>query len=125
MKILVVDDEKDIQRLFEQRFRKERRDGQLEFTFAYSAAEALQFLETNAPTDLALILTDINMPEMSGLELLKIIRNKYPTQKVFMITAYGDEHFRWQAQELGANDFLTKPIDFEQLKEKIFKEDIS
>lgn len=125
MKILVVDDEKDIQRLFEQRFRKERRDGQLDFTFAYSAAEALDFLETDTPTDLALILTDINMPEMSGLELLKIIRNKYPTQKVFMITAYGDEHFRREAQQLGANDFLTKPIDFEQLKEKIFNADIS
>lgn len=124
MKILVVDDEQDIQRLFEQRFRKERREGQLEFTFAYSAQEALQYLET-AITDLALILTDINMPEMSGLELLKIIRNKYPSQKVIMITAYGDAHFRQQAQDFGADDFLTKPIDFEELKEKIFKEDLS
>ncbi|MFN7117904.1 MAG: response regulator [Saprospiraceae bacterium] len=125
MKILVVDDEKDIQRLFEQRFCKERRSGQLEFTFAYSAAEALTFLEADAPADLALILTDINMPEMSGLELLKIIRNKYPTQKVFMITAYDDTHFRQQAQAYGADDFLTKPIDFEVLKEKIFDGDLS
>lgn len=125
MKILVVDDEQDIQRLFEQRFRKERRSGQLEFTFAYSAAEALQYLEENRITDLALILSDINMPEMSGLELLKIIRNKYPTQRVFMITAYDDTHFRQQAETYGANDFLTKPIDFEHLKEKILNEDVS
>lgn len=119
MKILVVDDEKDIQRLFEQRFRKERNSGLIEFQFAFSAGEALLYFEENKITDLALILTDINMPEMSGLELLKVIRNKYPTQKVFMITAYGDEYFRQQAEAFGANDFLTKPIDFEDLKQKI------
>lgn len=119
MKILVVDDEKDIQRLFEQRFRKERRNGQVEFFFACSAAEALTYLEQRQDADLALILSDINMPEMNGLELLRIIREKYPDQKVFMLTAYGDENFRQQAARYGANDYLTKPIDFEDLKTKI------
>ena len=119
MKVLVVDDEKDIQRLFEQRFRKERRNGQVEFSFALSASEALTYLEQEQSTNLALILSDINMPEMSGLELLRIIREKYPDQKVFMLTAYGDEGFREQAARYGANGYLTKPIDFEDLKTKI------
>lgn len=119
MKILVVDDEKDIQRLFEQRFRKERRNGEVEFYFALSAAEALSLLEQDHGTNLALILSDINMPEMNGLELLRIVRSKYPGQKIIMLTAYGDEHFREQAAQYGADDYFTKPIDFEDLKMKI------
>ncbi len=119
MKILVVDDEPDVQRLFEQRFRKERRSGQVEFRFALSGAEALSLLAENEETDLSLILSDINMPEMSGLELLRVIREKYPEQRIFMVTAYNDEHNRQQAEAFGADAYLTKPIDFESLKAQI------
>jgi two-component system, chemotaxis family, chemotaxis protein CheY len=120
MKILVVDDEKDIQMLFEQRFRKEIRNGEITFIFAFSGEEALQLLE--APEhEAVLILSDINMPGMSGLELLDRIKKQNPTPppKVMMITAYGDaENFK-TAKELGADGFLTKPLDFGLLKEKL------
>jgi CheY-like chemotaxis protein len=119
MKILVVDDERDVQRLFEQRFRKERRSGQVEFRFAFSATEALSYLEQDDETNLSLIVSDINMPEMSGLELLQIIREKYPEQRIFMITAYNDDKNRQQAEAFGADAYLTKPIDFEGLKKRI------
>ena len=120
MKILVVDDERDIQTLFEQRFRQEIRDKEIEFIFAFSGEEALvqlNLLEHEA----VLILSDINMPGMSGLELLKQIKQKYhkPPPKVMMITAYGDTENFNIAKELGADDFLTKPVDFTQLKEKL------
>lgn len=120
MKILVVDDEKDIQVLFEQRFRKEIRNGEVEFAFAYSGEEALQCLE-KYKHEAVLILSDINMPGMSGLELLKSIKQKYhePPPVVMMITAYGDADNYNRAMELGADDFLTKPVDFSELKEKI------
>lgn len=120
MKILVVDDERDIQPLFEQRFRKEIRTGQTEFVFAYSGEEALQRLEENKH-EAVLILSDINMPGMSGLELLGHIKGKYyaPPPVVMMITAYGDAENYRRAMELGADDFLTKPVDFNLLKAKI------
>ena len=122
MKILVVDDERDIQTLFEQRFRKEIRDKTVEFVFKFSGEEALDYLSNHAHEQEAiLILSDINMPGMSGLELLKHIKQKYhtPPPVVMMITAYGDgENYRI-AQELGADDFLTKPVDFNLLKEKL------
>jgi two-component system, chemotaxis family, chemotaxis protein CheY len=120
MKILVVDDEKDIQPLFEQRFRKEIRTGETEFVFAYSGEEALLRLEEHKH-EAVLILSDINMPGMSGLELLKHIKGKYyaPPPVVMMITAYGDSENYRRAMELGADDFLTKPVDFNLLKEKI------
>ncbi|QNH64122.1 response regulator [Hymenobacter sediminicola] len=123
MKILVVDDETDVRVLFEQRFRREIRKGEFSFTFAYSGEEALDFIHAHA-SEVVLILSDINMPGMSGLELLKRIRQEYnepppaPPQ-VMMITAYGDADSRQQALQLGANDFLTKPVDFTALKEKL------
>ncbi len=120
MKILVVDDEKDVQRLFEQRFRKERRRGKLEFYFAFSAEEALEFLDQGGYSGLNMVLSDINMPEMSGLELLSTIRKKYPTLKFYIVTAYGDECKRRTALELGATDYLTKPLDFKNLRDVIF-----
>ncbi|MCB0619894.1 MAG: response regulator [Saprospiraceae bacterium] len=119
MKILVVDDEQEVQRLFEQRFRKERREGLVEFHFAFSGEQALQFLEQQKVTDLALILSDINMPGMSGLELLRAIREKYRELKVFMVTAYENDRNRELALQFGADDYLTKPLDFTLLKEKI------
>lgn len=122
MKILVVDDERDIQTLFEQRFRKEIRNNIVEFVFTFSGEEALDYLNMHEEKhEAVLILSDINMPGMSGLELLGHIKQKFykPPPVVMMITAYGDgENFRI-AKELGADDFLTKPIDFSLLKEKL------
>ncbi|MEP6597038.1 MAG: response regulator [Ginsengibacter sp.] len=120
MKILVVDDEKDMQMLFEQRFRKEIRKGEIQFVFAVSGEEALSYLSQHVH-EAVLILSDINMPGMSGLELLRHIKQKFaePPPVVMMITAYGDpENFK-QAMNLGADDFLTKPVDFTLLKEKL------
>ena len=120
MRILVVDDEKDIRPLFEQRFRREIRKGELHFIFAYSGEEALSCLE-NYDSEAVLILSDINMPGMSGLELLSQIKQKHrkPPPVVMMITAYGDEENYKKAMQLGADDFITKPVDFAVLKETI------
>ena len=120
MKILVVDDEKDIQILFEQRFRKEIRSGEMNFVFAYSGNEALFYLGQHKH-EAVLILSDINMPGMSGLQLLHEIKSNYktPPPTVMMITAYGDEESYNKAMSEGANDFLTKPLDFKLLKEKL------
>jgi CheY-like chemotaxis protein len=120
MKILVVDDEQDMQNLFQQRFRKEIRDGIVDFAFAISGEMALEYLNTNHH-EAVLILSDINMPGMSGLELLDQIKHKYhtPPPIVMMITAYGDAENYDQAMKLGADDFLTKPVDFTLLKEKL------
>jgi len=120
MKILVVDDEKDIQPLFLQRFRNEIKTGVLIFEFAFSGEEALKYLE-NFRHEVVLILSDINMPGMSGLELLEKIKLKHhtPPPLVMMITAYGDQENYKKAMELGADDFVTKPVDFNILKERI------
>ncbi|MBC6491534.1 response regulator [Flavihumibacter stibioxidans] len=120
MKILVVDDETDVQVLFEQRFRKEIKSGEMQFVFAFSGEEALTYLNAHEQ-EAVLILSDINMPGMSGLELLDHIKQKYhkPPPLVMMITAYGDAENFNTAKELGADDFLTKPVDFNQLREKL------
>jgi two-component system, chemotaxis family, chemotaxis protein CheY len=120
MKVLVVDDEKDVQTLFEQRFRKEIKNGELQFDFAFSGEEALTYLNQHEQ-EAVLILSDINMPGMSGLELLEQIKSKYhkPPPVVMMITAYGDAENFNTAKQLGADDFLTKPVDFTALKEKL------
>lgn len=120
MKILVVDDEKDVQVLFLQRFRKEIRKGEMDFAFAFSGEEALQYLNDHLH-EAVLILSDINMPGMSGLDLLGKIKGTYddPPPVVMMITAYGDEQNYNEAQRLGADGFLTKPVDFKLLKEKL------
>ncbi|RYC69216.1 MULTISPECIES: response regulator [Spirosoma] len=121
MKILVVDDEPDVKDLFEQRFRREVRNGEFELAFANSGEEAITYLSSR-PSEVVLILSDINMPGMSGFELLRHIRadfNAPPPPVVMMITAYGDPESQQQAATLGANDFLTKPLDFTVLKEKL------
>ena len=120
MKILVVDDETDVKILFEQRFRKEIKSGECEFSFAFSGEEALKYLAENNQKAV-LILSDINMPGMSGLELLKNVKNisTFPPPLVYMITAYGDQENYNIAMQLGADDFLTKPIEFSVLKEKL------
>lgn len=119
-KVLVVDDERDIQVLFEQHFRKEIKKGELEFVFSFSGEEALTYILEHEQ-EAVLILSDINMPGMSGLELLKHIKEKYakPPPVVMMITAYGDSYNYRVSMELGADDFLTKPLDFSSLKEKL------
>lgn len=120
MNVLVVDDEKDIQPLFEQRFRREIRSGEVKLTFAFSAEQALERLK-EYNQEAVLILSDINMPGMSGLDLLEKIKTLYhePPPVVMMITAYGDSENYSKAIKLGADDFLTKPVDFASLKEKI------
>ncbi len=120
MKILVVDDEHDVKILFEQRFRKEIRENIVEFVFAFSGEEALSYLNIHKH-EAVLILSDINMPGMSGLELLEHIKQKYhePPPVVMMITAYGDAENYNTAKRLGADDFLTKPVDFISLKQKL------
>lgn len=120
MKILVVDDEQDVKTLFEQRFRKEIKNNEIEFVFAFSGEEALVYLGQHKH-EAVLILSDINMPGMSGLDLLGQIKQKYhePPPVVMMITAYGDKENYETAMRLGADDFLTKPVDFTSLKEKL------
>ena len=120
MKILVVDDERDIQLPFQQRFRKEIRNNEYEFVFTFSGEEALNYMSQNSH-EAVLILSDINMPGMSGLELLGEIKKNYkkPPPVVMMITAYGDEENYNTAIKLGADDFLTKPLEFSLLKEKL------
>lgn len=120
MKVLVVDDERDVQLLFEQRFRREIRSGEMQFDFTFSGEEALQYLSVHEQKEL-LVLSDINMPGMSGLELLAQIKQKHlrPPPVVMMITAYGDADNYNAAIKLGANDFFTKPLDFSILKEKL------
>jgi len=121
MKIMVVDDEKDVQSLFEQQFKRELKTREVEFVFAFSAEEALAFLGNLDASGIVLILSDIKMPGLSGLALLRTLKADYPGLKVFMITAYGDEKNYQTALEYGADEFITKPIDFDRLKSLIFK----
>src|SRR2546425_1097188 len=115
-RILVVDDEQDVQPLYEQRFRKELRSGELELHFEFSGEAALKYLEEHDPSTLGLILSDINMPGMSGLDLLKIAKEKYSNLKIIMVTAYHDSKNYQTALEYGSDDYLTKPVDFSTLK---------
>ena len=121
MKVLVVDDETDVKDLFLQRFRKEIKAGLITTVFAHSAADAMVMLGERAPTDVMLILSDINMPGKNGFDLLKEVKEQFPEMKVFMISAYGDVENMERAKNIGADDFLVKPVNFEALKEKIFK----
>lgn len=120
MKIMVVDDEQDVQVLFQQRFRKEVKAGQVEFQFALSGETAWEYLEHQSSIDHILILSDINMPGMNGLDLLKRIKEKFTHLKVMMITAYSDDNNYRTAMTYGADGYTTKPINFEDLKQKIF-----
>jgi two-component system, chemotaxis family, chemotaxis protein CheY len=120
MKILVVDDEMDVKSLFEQHFRKEIRSMEMEFMFAFSGVQALEYLAAHNH-EAVLILSDINMPGMSGLQLLGKIKEMYqsPSPHVKMMTAYGDHENYNHAMNSGADDFVTKPVDFASLKEKL------
>ena len=117
--ILVVDDEPDVETLFRQQFRREIRTGRFVMDFAQSALDALARIRDAAGASLILILSDINMPGMSGLELLPKAKQARPDVPVIMITAYGDAETKRKALESGAEALLTKPIDFEVLKGEI------
>ena len=117
--ILVVDDEPDVADLFRQQFRKELRASRFAMEFAQSAPEALERVGAAVDASLILILSDVNMPGMSGLELLPRAREARPDVPVIMITAYGDAETRKKAIERGAEGLLTKPIDFSLLRQEI------
>lgn len=121
MKLLVVDDERDVEMLFRQKFRKEIRKDLLEIEFAFSGLEAIDILKSNEPPEIMYIFSDINMPGMSGLDLLKIVKSEFPDIKVSMISAYGDRENYDRAMQSGAKEFFTKPIDFNSLKNEILK----
>ena len=117
--ILVVDDELDVAELFRQRFRREARQGTYVMHFAGSGEDALLKLNEGADPQLIVILSDINMPGMDGLTLLGEIKQRWPELPVMMVTAYGDDDRRRRAGEHGAAEFITKPVDFEMLKERL------
>ena len=119
MKILIVDDERDVETLFRQKFRKEIRSKKLELNFAFSGQEALEMLEHQEPPKVVYVFSDINMPGMTGLELLEKIKQKFPSINVSMISAYGDKENYNKAMNNGAKEFFTKPIDFESLRKEI------
>ena len=117
--ILVVDDETDIAELFRQQFRRELRAARFSMEFVVSATEALERVSAPDCAELALILSDVNMPGMSGLDLLPMARRARPDVPIIMITAYGDANTRRKAIEGGAAGLFTKPIDFPELRLEI------
>ena len=117
--ILVVDDESDVAELYRQRFRREVRQGTYAMHFANSGEDALDKLAGGVETNLIAILSDINMPGMDGLDLLGEVKRRYPELPVMMVTAYGDDERRRRAKELGAAEFLSKPIDFDRLRVRL------
>ena len=117
--ILVVDDEPDVEILFRQQFRRDLRAGRFTTEFAQSGAGALEKIANAGDASLILILSDINMPEMTGLELLPKAKALRPDVPVIMITAYGDAETKRKALERGAEALLTKPIDFPLLRSEI------
>jgi CheY-like chemotaxis protein len=117
--ILVVDDEPDVTEMFRQRFRREARNGTYVMHFANSGDAALNLLTKGIEPTLIVILSDINMPQMDGLDLLAEIKRHWSDLPVMMVTAYGDDQRRRRAGELGASEFLTKPVDFDLLKARL------
>ena len=117
--ILVVDDEPDVAEMFRQRFRREVRQGTYVLHFAGSGEEALDTLANGVRPELIVILSDINMPGMDGLALLRAIKGRWPEYPVMMVTAYGDDERRGLAAEYGAIEFVTKPVDFDALKAQL------
>ncbi len=117
--VLVVDDEPDIEVLFRQQFRRDLRARRFAMDFAGSAAQALGQVADTGEQTLILVFSDINMPGMTGLDMLPEMRARRPDVPVIMITAYGDEEMRNTALERGASDLLTKPIDFGQVRREI------
>jgi CheY-like chemotaxis protein len=119
VRVLVVDDEPDVEALFRQQFRREVRQELYSLDFALSGKAALDVLDGNIGEEIILLVSDINMPGMTGLELLPVVKQRRPGLPVFMISAYGDQDTIATAVERGANRFLTKPVDFPRLKRDI------
>jgi CheY-like chemotaxis protein len=117
--ILVVDDEPDVALLFRQQFRREVRQGTYVVHIANSGEMALDQLANGIEPTLIVILSDINMPGMDGLRLLDEVKQRHPNLPVMMVTAYGDDERRRRASDLGAFDFVTKPVDFDHLKAQL------
>jgi len=117
--ILVVDDEPDVAELLRQRFRREARQGTYVMHFAASGEQALAKLDDGVRPKLMVILSDINMPGMDGLALLREIKQRWAELPVMMVSAYGDDERRRRAGEYGAAEFITKPVDFDLLKERL------
>ena len=117
--ILVVDDEPDVAELFRQRFRREARQGIYVIHHAASGEAALGLLSDGIEPSVAVILSDINMPGMDGLQLLGELKARFPALPVMMVTAYGDDERRRRADELGAAEFIAKPVDFDHLKARL------
>ena len=117
--IMVVDDELDVAELFRQRFRHEVRQGLYVLHFAHSGEAALKMLSEGIRPELIVILSDINMPGMDGLGLLRKIKEQRPDLPVIMVTAYGDDERRRKAAEFGAPEFVTKPVDFNILRQQL------
>src|SRR4051812_14677216 len=121
MKILFVDDETDVKDLYLQRFRKEIKAGMIEPLFAFSGKDAIELMSQLDPMDIVLLFSDINMPGMSGFELLALVKEKFPFLHVWMVSAYGDQGNMQKAFKMGVQEFFTKPINFDLMREKIFK----
>ncbi|PIQ63948.1 MAG: response regulator [Bacteroidetes bacterium CG12_big_fil_rev_8_21_14_0_65_60_17] len=119
MKVLVVDDEKDVEMLFRMQFRREIASGEINLLFAFSGEEALTILHDHGKTDVVLVLSDINMPGMTGLELMERIKAEPPPLPVCMMTAYDNEEYRERASALGCAGYVSKPVDFTALKTRI------
>ena len=122
-RILVVDDEKDVEVLFRQQFRKAIKSEEISFLFAFSGLEALSMIGELNGADLVMF-TDINMPGMTGLELLEKVKHNYPELKVYIISAYDLKEYHDSAKQLGAVEFIPKPIDFAIIKDKISNIDL-
>ena len=121
VRVLVVDDEADVESLFRQQFRREVRDGLYTMEFALSGKAALEILDGHVGEQIILLVSDINMPGMSGLDLLPVVKERRPDLPVFMISAYGDSNTIGTALARGASKFLTKPVDFPQLKQDVLQ----
>ena len=122
VRVLVVDDEPDVETLFRQQFRREVREGDYTLDFALSALSALAILDDDAfGEEIILLVSDINMPGMSGLDLLPIVKTRRPDLRVFTISAYGDADTVSTALARGADEFFTKPVDFPKLKQDIME----
>jgi DNA-binding NtrC family response regulator len=119
VRVLVVDDEPDVETLFRQQFRREVRQGLYLLDFALSGEAALEKLDGSVGEQIILLVSDINMPGMSGLDLLPAVKSRRPELPVFMISAYGDADRIKTALDRGASKFLTKPVDFPQLKQDV------
>jgi CheY-like chemotaxis protein len=119
VRVLVVDDEPDVETLFRQQFRREVRQEFYTLDFALSGKAALDILDGHIGEQIILLVSDINMPGMTGLELVPVVKQRRPDLPVFMISAYGDQDTIATALERGADKFLTKPVDFPQLSRDI------